>query len=263
MTDIDKFTPGSFCWVELATSEQDAAKNFYSSLFGWQVNDMPMPEGVYSMFQLQGRNAGAAYTLKKEQAAAGVPPHWGLYMAVANTDQSAKKAGELGGKLLMQPFDVFDIGRMAVVQDPTGAAFCIWQEKRAKAESIAGVEGTLCWADLMTRDTARAEKFYSGLLGWTFGKDEKDPSGYTHIKNGEEFIGGMPPSSHLQANIPPHWIPYFLVNNCDSTIAKAKSQGAKTCVPATNLENVGRFAVLSDPQGAVFAIFQAAQHQAQ
>lgn len=263
MTDIDKFTPGSFCWVELATSEQDAAKNFYSSLFGWQVNDMPMPEGVYSMFQLQGRNAGAAYTLKKEQAAAGVPPHWGLYMAVANTDQSAKKAIDLGGKLLMQPFDVFDIGRMAVVQDPTGAAFCIWQEKRAKAESIAGVEGTLCWADLMTRDTARAEKFYSGLLGWTFGKDEKDPSGYTHIKNGEEFIGGMPPSSHLQGNIPPHWIPYFLVNNCDATIAKAKSQGAKTCVPATNLENVGRFAVLSDPQGAAFAIFQAAQHQAQ
>src|SRR5262249_10869978 len=86
-----------------------------------------------------------------------------------------------------------------VLQDTTGAHFCIWQEKRPKAEAIGGAEGTLCWADLMTRDTARAEKFYSGLLSWTFGRDEKDPSDYTHIKNGREFIGGMPPSRHLDA----------------------------------------------------------------
>jgi uncharacterized protein len=260
MTNIDKFIPGTFCWVELATSDQDAAKKFYSSLFGWHVNDMTMPEGVYSMFQLEGRNAGAAYTLRKEQVAAGAPPHWGLYMAVANTDQSAKKAGELGGKVVAPPFDVFDIGRMAVLQDPAGAHFCIWQDKRAKAESIAGVEGTLCWADLMTRDPARAEKFYSGLFGWTFEKDAKDPLGYTHIKNGEAHIGGMPPPSHMQPNIPAHWIPYFLVKSCDATIAKANSQGAKTCVPTTSLENVGRFAVLADPQGAAFSIFEAAQH---
>jgi uncharacterized protein len=259
MANIDHFSPGTFCWVELATSDQDSAKKFYSSLLGWHVNDRPMPEGVYTMFQLQGRNAGAAYMLRKEQRDQGVPPHWGIYIAVANADASAKRAGELGGKIVASPVDVFDIGRMAVLQDTTGAHFCIWQEKRPKAEAIGGVEGTLCWADLMTRDTTRAEKFYSGLLSWTFGKDEKDPSGYTHIKNGEEFIGGMPPSKHLDANVPPHWIPYFLVTNCDATIAKAKQLGGKICVEATDLENVGRFAVLIDPQGAVFAVFQAAK----
>ena len=81
----------------------------------------------------------------------------GIYIAGANADASAKRAGELGGKIVAPPFDVFDIGRMAVLQDTTGAHFCIWQEKRPKAEAIGGAEGTLCWADLMTRDTARAE----------------------------------------------------------------------------------------------------------
>src|SRR5690349_4505133 len=261
MTNIDKFTPGSFCWVELTTSDQEAAKKFYSDLFGWQANDVPMgSDGVYTMFQLQGRNAGAAWTLRKEQVQMGVPPHWGVYMAVENADASAKRATELKGKLLVPPMDVFDIGRMAVVQDPGGAVFSIWQDKREKAGAIGAVEGTLCWADIMTRDTAAAERFYSGLFGWTFGKDEKDPSGYTHIKNGEEFIGGMPPASHLDAKIPPHWIPYFLVSNCDATIVKVEQRGGRTCLPATTLPNVGRFAVLTDPQGAAFAIFEASHH---
>jgi predicted enzyme related to lactoylglutathione lyase len=120
MTLIDKFPTGSFCWLELVTTDQDAAKKFYTNLFGWTVSDMPMgPNEVYTMFNIGDRSAGtAAYTLRKEQLADGVPPHWGIYVAVENADAAAKSASELGGKVIVPPFDVFDVGRMSVVQDP-------------------------------------------------------------------------------------------------------------------------------------------------
>ena len=122
------------------------------------------PGEVYTLFKLGDRDAGtAAYTLRNEQK--GMPPNWSIYIAVENADASAKRAAELGGKICMQPFDVFDMGRMAVVQDPTGAAFCLWQAKQ-KPNAVTGVEGTLCWADLSSPDPKQAEKFYSGLFGW-------------------------------------------------------------------------------------------------
>ena len=162
--------------------------------------------------------------------------------------------------MLAPAFDVYDVGRMAVVQDPTGAVFALWQPKTHTGTGICGVPGTLCWADLMTPDAARAKEFYSGLFGWKINTSENDPSGYLHIANGESFIGGIPPSKHRDANIPPHWLPYFYVSNCDETAAKASELGAKTHVAPTTMDNVGRWAVLADPQGAVFAIFQALPH---
>ncbi len=157
---------------------------------------MPMGPGeVYTMFNLGDRGAGtAAYTLRKEQQANGVPPHWGIYVAVENVDASAKRVSELGGKVIVPPFDVFDAGRMSVVQDPTGAFFCLWQAKQ-KANAVTGVDGTLCWADLNTPNPDQATKFYSSLLGWKFEKSEHDSSGYLHIKNGEQYIGGLPPAA--------------------------------------------------------------------
>src|SRR5205823_8815558 len=128
MPNIEKHTPGSFCWIELGTTDQNAAKNFYGKLFGWEANDMPMgPNGVYTIFKLGGRDAGAAYSLREEQRSAGVPPHWMLYVAVESADDSAKRAGKLGGKVVMDAFDVSDLGRMAVIQDPAGAMFSVWQ----------------------------------------------------------------------------------------------------------------------------------------
>src|SRR5205807_8759663 len=113
MANIDKHPPGSFCWFELATIDQNAAKNFYTSLFGWAVNDSPMgPDDFYSMFKLQGRDTGAAYTMRKEQRAQGVPPHWMLYISVANADQAVSQAAQLGGTVLAPAFDVRDVGRM-------------------------------------------------------------------------------------------------------------------------------------------------------
>jgi len=255
---IEKHPPGAFCWIELSTTDQNSAKSFYNSLFGWTAKDFPMgPNDLYTMFQLEGRNTGAAYTIRPQQRSQGVPPHWMMYIAVANVDDATNRAAQLGGKVLSPPCDVYDAGRMAVVQDPTGAVFAAWQAKSHSGLGIAGVPGTLCWADLITPDTERAKSFYSGLLGWQISKSENDPSGYLHIKNGEEFIGGMPPSSFAPPNTPPHWLAYIYVANCDETTAKCNELGGKTLMAPMNIEKVGRMSILADPQGAVFAAFAA------
>ena len=260
MPNVDTHKPGAFCWVELCTTDQNAAKDFYSSLFEWNANDMPMgPNDFYTIFRLQGRDAAAAYTLRPDQRSRGVPPHWMLYVAVDNADAAANRAVELGGQVLAPAFDVMDAGRMAVVQDPTGAVFCVWQAKRNSGTGITGVPGTLCWSDLNTHDQGRARKFYSDLFGWktTDDADDDPPSGYVHIQNGQEFIGGILPAAYVPPHVPPHWMPYFLVTNCDASLAKAKELGAKVYMEPQTLEEVGRFAIVADPQGAGFAIFQA------
>jgi predicted enzyme related to lactoylglutathione lyase len=260
MANIENNPPGSFCWVELATTDQSAAKNFYGSLLGWSVADMPMgPGDFYSIFKLEGRDTGAAYTLRKDQRERGVPPHWMVYVAVESADKAAAKADELGGKILAPAFDVFDAGRMAVLQDPTGAIFCVWQAKKNKGIGIGGVEGTFCWADLSTPNPESAGKFYSGLFGWKIAPGEHDTSGYLHIKNGEHFIGGVPPAKHYNPQMPPHWLIYFYVSDVDATAAKASKAGAKLYLPPMTIENVGRMSVIADPQGAAFSIFKSAR----
>jgi predicted enzyme related to lactoylglutathione lyase len=164
--------------------------------------------------------------------------------------------------VLAPAFDVYDVGRMAVLQDPTGATFSVWQAKKHGGTGIAGVDGTLCWADLSTSDREGAASFYSGLFGWRIVKEDEEPShNYWHIVNGEEFIGGIPPAAHRNPSIPPHWLSYFAVSDGDAAAGKAKQLGARLVLPPMSIEDVGRMAVLTDPQGAAFAIFQATPHR--
>lgn len=258
MAHVDHHPNGSFCWIELATSDQKAAKAFYGSLFAWEPNDMPMGPGeFYTIFRLEGRDAAAGYTLRKEQVAQHVPPHWMLYIQVENVDTTGAKVPQLGGTVVVAPFDVFDLGRMAVITDPTGAYFSLWQPNRSKGTQIAHIAGNLCWSDLSTPDPKRAGEFYSKLLGWQIMDDEKGTD-YLHIKNGEHFIGGIPPVKTRPPGVPAHWLPYFWVDDVDASAAKAKQLGANICLTPTSLEDVGRLAVIADPQGAVFAIFKSA-----
>ena len=185
MPNVDKHKPGSFSWIELSTTDQNAAKTFYTSLFGWTVADYPSgPGNVYSIFGLKGRDVGAACTLPPEQRSQGVPPFWMIYIAVANADATVKQASGLGGKILAPAFDVMDLGRMAVIQDPAGVVFSVWQAKQKAGSTIGGEDGTLCWADLSTPDQAGAAKFYAGLFGWKLKAGVNDTSGYLHIQNG-------------------------------------------------------------------------------
>ena len=259
MPHTKSYPPGAFCWIELATSDQNAAKTFYTSLFDWDVVDNPIgPTEVYSIFKFQGVDSGAAYTMREDEKAMGIPPHWTLYVSTASADASAAHAAELGGKILAPAFDVMEHGRMAVIQDPTGAVFCVWQAKQHHGLGIAGEPGTFCWADLSTPDVDKAKDFYVGLFGWKISAGEKDTSGYLHIENGDAMIGGVPHSKYRNPSVPPHWMIYFMVSDCDASAAKAKELGGAIHMAPSTMEGVGRMAVMADGQGAVFALFQPA-----
>jgi uncharacterized protein len=258
MTNIDEQPAGFFCWVELATTDQNGAKAFYSSLFGWTVDDNPMgPDDFYTIFKLSGKETAAAYSIRKEQRAQGVPPHWMIYISVENADQSVARAAQAGGTVLSPAFDVMDSGRMAVIQDPTGAIFSLWEPKRSPRIATSG-NNAFCWADLSTPNPERASRFYAELFGWQMMKDEKDPSGYIHIKNGETFIGGIPPA-HRNPNAPPHWLIYFQMAEVEAATLKAGQLGGKVLMPARTMENVGTLSIVADPQGAAFSLFKSAR----
>jgi predicted enzyme related to lactoylglutathione lyase len=248
---------GSFCWVELGTTDQNAAKRFYSSMLGWKADDQPMgPDAVYTLFRINGKDAGGLYTLNKEQVAQGVPPHWMLYVKVDSADASAANALKLGAKQLMVPFDIPDVGRVAILQDPTGAAISIFQPGRHRGLAVWGELNALCWADLNTPDPPRAATFYADWFGWTY---ETGKDGYRHIINGrskDDMIGGIPARMSTPPGTPAHWMSYFHVADCKATAAKAAQLGASTIVPADLMPDVGTIAALADPQGAVFALYQ-------
>jgi predicted enzyme related to lactoylglutathione lyase len=253
--EINRAKPGDFCWFELATSNQGAAKTFYGGLFGWTANDVPMgPDSFYTMFQLRGTNVGAAYTLMPDEAQHGVPPHWGTYVAVASVDDAIAKAKKLGGTVLADPVDVAEHGRMAALRDPTGAAISLWQAKQHQGVSLWGEVGAFCWSELMTRDTAAATRFYTALFGWKTKVTDTASFPYTHWQNDGADIGGMLAIMDEWGPMPPCWVNYVQVTNCDETAAKATSLGGKVCMPPTDIPNTGRFAMLVDPQGAMLSV---------
>ena len=258
MPDINANDPGTFCWPELATSDQKAAVEFYRGLFGWGLNDFPMGPGeTYSMFTIRNRTVSAASSLRAEEKANHVPAHWRSYVAVANADESAKKAQALGGKVLAPAFDVMDAGRMAVVQDTTGAVVCLWQANKHPGVQVTGEPGTLCWTELASRDMNASEKFYTQLFGWTAKHGTDGPMEYTEFHNqGRPGVGMMKRPADMPAFVPDHWLVYFQMADVDASTKKAVDLGAKQVVPPTDIPKVGRFAVIADPQGAVFAIFQ-------
>jgi uncharacterized protein len=257
MPNITHHAPGSFCWLELFTTDQDAAKQFYSSLFGWSINDQAMGPGqIYTIFNLEGRNAASATSMNQQMRDRGVPPHWMLYICTQSADDTGAKAQQSGGRVLAPVLDVSDFGRMAMLRDPAGANFRIWQPKQHSGTGITGVPGTLCWADLMTPDPPAAAAFYSGVFGWEVTPGQ-DNSGYLHVKNGPDFIGGIPPVAQRPPNVPPHWMLYFLVDDCDVSANQAQALGATLLIAPMTIEKVGRIAIVDDPQGAGFALFQA------
>ena len=254
MPEPSSTVPGTFCWPELTTSDQKAAVAFYRAIFGWDVLDSPMgTDGVYSMFKLRGQEVAAACSLRPEQRQQGMPPHWGSYIAVANADESVARAKSLGATVLAPAFDVMDAGRMAVLQDPTGAIFMVWQGKKHPGAKILNEPGALGWTELMTRDAKKAGAFYTALFGWT-AKANKAMPNYTEFSVQGVAQGGMMEMDATMGDVPPNWLPYFRVADADKTAARAKELGAAIMMGPRDIEHVGRFAVIRDPQGAVFAI---------
>lgn len=254
-----KYAPGTFSWVELATTEGDAAKKFYGGLFGWSFDDHPVGPGmIYSMANLDGQVVGALYTMGEGMK--GMPPNWLSYITVDDADAVTKKATRNGGKVMKEPFDVMTFGRMAVLADPSGAVFAVWQPKDHIGAHVKQEPGSLCWNELFTTNVDAAGKFYVETFGWKTEAVDMGPMGtYTLFNRGDaakdKNEGGMLPMPPNMKGVPSNWVAYFAVSDCDASTKKVNELGGKTLAPPTDIPKVGRFSLVQDPQGAVFALF--------
>jgi len=257
MPNITTHAPGTFCWFELATNNQDGARTFYSKLFGYEPSDTPMGDGqTYTILKLAGRDAAALYAMRAQDYPPGTPPHWMAYVSVESADAAAAAVKAAGGQVLVEPFDVMEHGRMAVCMDPLGAAFSLWQSKQHTGVGVCGEHGSFAWCQLNAPSAGRekAKQFYAKALGWTF-RDDPMPMGdsYTTWQGPEGPLGGMMPIPP-GVEAPAHWLIYFATNDVDATVAKTKEMGGQIMVPGTDIPGMGRFAVLQDPHGAFFAV---------
>jgi predicted enzyme related to lactoylglutathione lyase len=255
MATRSKYTPGTFSWTDLTTPDQEAAKGFYGTLFGWEAEDQPVGEGVvYSLMKLDGQDVAAISPQPQQQRDAGAPPAWNSYITVESADAALARAEELGATIHAPAFDVFDVGRMGVVQDPLGAFFLAWEPKSHIGASLVNAPGALTWNELATPDLDGAEKFYGGLFGWTTEPLPESDAPYRVIKNADGHTnGGI--SAMAPPGTPPHWLVYFGAEQADATLSRVGELGGSTLMEPTDIGPAGRIAVARDPQGAVFAIY--------
>jgi predicted enzyme related to lactoylglutathione lyase len=253
MGERSRYAPGSFCWVDLTTTDQAAAKAFYGGLFGWEAEDMPVGEGTfYSMQRLRGKDVAAISPQPQQQREAGVPPTWNSYVSVESADAAAERAKDLGGNVHAPAFDVLEAGRMAVIGDSQGAFFLAWEPRQHLGAGLVNEPGAFCWNELNTPDPVGAIPFYSGLFGWTIEPFEGSPEPYFSIKNGDANNGGI--REQGQPGVPPHWLVYFAVEDIDAAIAKVEELGGAKMVGPIDIQ-IAKIAVAHDPQGAFFALY--------
>ena len=254
MAERTKYTPGTFSWTDLNTTDPEGAKAFYSGLFRWETEDLPVGDGqTYTMAKIGGKNVAAISGQQQQQRDAGVPPAWNNYITVQSADETAKRATELGATVHAPPFDVMDVGRMAVIQDPQGAWFLIWEPKTNIGASLVNGPGAMSWNELATPDMDGSAKFYGELFDWTTMPIEGTGMPYMTIQNQDGHGNGgirpvMPPGT------PPHWLVYFGTDDIDATMRRATELGGTQIVAPMDI-GMGKIAVVQDPQGAYFALY--------
>jgi predicted enzyme related to lactoylglutathione lyase len=247
MGERTSYAPGTFSWAELVTSDADAAKAFYTSVFGWEYRDNPIPDGaVYSTALRDDKDVGALF-------AGDQPPHWNCYVTVESADAAAARASELGATVAAEAFDVMDVGRMAVIIDTVGAALCLWEPKSSIGATLVNAPGALSWNDLLTPDPEASARFYGDLFGWT-SEPIPDAGGYRVIKNGERSNGGIMAIDPRMGSVPPHWIPYFGHEDVERLLGEVAGLGGQVRSGPYKMAQ-GTIAVLADPQGASFAVW--------
>jgi len=259
VTDTQHKKAGDFCWVELCTPDIDKAKTFYQGILNWQFDDVPMPEGPnYTMIKVGEDPVAGGFQITPEMQSEGLVPHWSSYILVDDVDSTTERAKTLGATVFKEPFDVPEMGRMSVLQDPTGAAFNLWQPKQEPGKALAKNEpGNFGWNELATTDTDKAGKFYSDLLGWKRETKEMAPGKiYTSFINDGTPVGGMLELTEDWNGAPPHWGVYFSVSNIDTTITKAKDLSGTILYEPISYPDVGRFTRIRDPQGVHFSVIE-------
>jgi len=248
MPERSSYAPGTFSWSDLTTTDTEGAKAFYTSLFGWDFEDTPIPDGgVYTMLSKNGKAVGALSAARE-----GQPPFWNSYVTVASADDSAAAAREHGGTVFMEPFDVMDVGRMAVVQDPTGAFFAVWEPRANIGAELVNEPGALSITQLNTTDPERAQSFYEGLFGWRFESVASGEVDYWGVYNGDRLNAGLM-ALPAETGVPSHWLVYYGIDDVDEAVGRISELGGQVLVGPTEVPS-GRFLVATDPQGAAFAV---------
>jgi uncharacterized protein len=253
MAERTSYTPGTFSWTDLATTDQDAAKQFYTQLFGWVADDQPVGDGMtYSMMNIGGKPAAAIATQPQQQRDAGVPPAWQSYVTVESADAAADKATNLGATVHAPPFDVMEAGRMAVIQDPQGGFFMIWEPKLHIGAGIVNAAGALSWNELATPDLDASAAFYRELFDWKVEPMEGMEMPYMVITTAAGTSnGGMRPAAETE---PTYWLVYLGSDDIDTTMGKATELGGTGLLGPMDI-GVGKIGVVQDPQGAVFGVY--------
>lgn len=260
MPEITEHTPNTFCWPELLTTDTGAARRFYHALLGWDFVDNPVGEGkVYVMAQVREKNTGAMYQLADEQRKQGIPSHWLQYVSVVSVEETVAKAKGRGARVIVEPMDVFDVGRMAVLSDPQGATFALWQPIQHIGAQLMGEPGSFCWNELFTRDPDGSGAFYTNVFDWKSERANFGGTDYTTFMIESRPVAGMLEIQPEWGETPPMWMVYFTVADCDAAVKIVSSSGGQVFVPPKDLPGIGRFAVVADPQGASLGLLAPAQ----
>jgi predicted enzyme related to lactoylglutathione lyase len=252
MGERGEYTDGTFCWAELMSSDQESAKAFYAGLLGWQSDDRPMGEdSYYSMQMMDGKQVAAIAAQPEQQREAGAPSMWNSYVKVSDADATAARAKELGADVHAPPFDVFTSGRMAVIQDPQGAYFMLWQPGDHIGAALVNAPGALVWNELQSPALDASASFYGELFGWSVEEMDSPQGRYLTILNQGAHNGGM---RDVTPPAPPSWLVYFGVEDLDAALAKLGELGGSTLAGPIDIQ-IAKIAVVMDPQGAVFALY--------
>jgi predicted enzyme related to lactoylglutathione lyase len=256
MSERTTYTPGTPCWVELGTPDIEATAAFYGELFGWEIPELPNSAelGGYRRAKKNGKDVAGVSPLMQE----GQPPAWSTYVSVEDAAATLATVGEAGGQVVVEPMDVVGLGTMGVFADPTGAVCGVWQPGTFPGAELVNEYGAFGWNELGTRDTAAAKEFYGTVFGWSYEDQESERGGtYTIWKAGDAMVGGMLDMNAMQmpAEVPPHWLVYFSVEDTDAALEKIKGGGGDVRMGPVDIP-IGRFAVVADQFGAAFAVMQ-------
>ena len=244
--------PGTPCWVDLSVDDIGKAKAFYSSLFGWEAQDSPPEAGGYLVCDVKDRTVAG---IGPKMGSPDQPNAWTTYLASENADETAAKVGPAGGHVLMEPFDVMDVGRMFMAADPGGAVFGVWQAARHTGMQLANEPGAVCWNENMSRDFESNKAFYQAVFGYQYDDMSSGEFKYATFRTTGEGLGGIGDLGGTPApdEAPAHWMTYFTVDDADAAVQTATALGGGIIRPAWDTP-YGRMAILSDDQGSIFAI---------
>lgn len=273
MSDQDRYIPGVPCWVDTSQPDPEAAVAFYGELFGWEFEDVMPPgsPGQYAIARIRGGDVAAVGSQSQ-----GAPPTavWNTYVWVADADETAARVRAAGGRVLMEPGDVMDAGRMAVFADPAGAAFCVWQAKQHRGATIVNEHASLNFNNLHTRDVDGARDFYRAVFGWeplamggagsmwalpAYGDflEQRTPGLRANIaqmgapERFDEVVASLAPIADDQPDVAAHWGVTFAVDDADAIATRAAELGGQVIVAPFDAPWV-RMTIITDPQGATF-----------